>query len=110
MDRRIAGLIDPGAIAKLEEGDIPGAGRRIIKTLAGTPDDLRDQVADRIYGEVVQLLTGPRGQAAIDQANELVRLLMRSDQAEPLARRIGDYTEAAAATAGYQARLPMQER
>ena len=64
MSSRMDAALDPGALGKLMQGDIPQSGKSAIQWLTGKTPEALQASKDERYAEIVQLLTGPRARDA----------------------------------------------
>jgi len=72
LDDTISGMTDDGVVNAVRSGEPVNAGRRLVQSLTNrTPAD-KARIADEIYSELVQALTGPRGPRAQDLLQQMV--------------------------------------
>lgn len=93
---------EPGAAGLLLEGSPVKATRSVVQALLGTGPQARLGKQDRIYGEVVQALTGPRGADAENFARTLQDIYRRRGQGQALGRGLGILGTGAAAGTGFR--------
>lgn len=93
---------EPGAVGLLLEGSPVKATRSVVQALLGTGPQARLAKQDRIYSEVVQALTGPRGADAENFARSLQDVYRRQGQGQQLGRGLSILATGAGAGMGYR--------
>lgn len=97
-DEAVKRTTEPGPVGLFLEGKMPSVAMRVIQMLSGrTPDALNARHAAR-YGEIAELLTGPRGQAALDAAQALNNAATARAASQQTAAQLG--TDAGGAISG----------
>lgn len=68
-----------GAMNALRRGEAPSALKRTVQAVTGRTEDDLARLDDQVYGELAQVLTGPRGPEAL----RYLQMLMQGQQAIP---------------------------
>lgn len=71
MDDVVRAQTDDGAINAFRSGEPVNAGRRLAQNLMGRTPEAKERIADKVYSEVANFLTGPRGNMALQSIQDL---------------------------------------
>lgn len=85
-EKRVDAAIEPGALGKLAQGDVPGAGKKLTQTILGSGNDVQAANKEKVYEEITRALTEHRGADAL----KLIQSLQAADQTFGKATRLGE--------------------
>lgn len=88
MGRRMNEATDASAWMSAVQGNLPGAGKRLIAKASGMTPDVARAGSDRVAEEIARFLTGARGPGAADQFQSLMTALTAQTGNEATAREI----------------------
>lgn len=88
MDDTIKAQTEGSAFQALKSGEPLNAGKRIVQALTGSTPDAKMKVGDKIYSEIVDVLTRTRGPQAQQTLRDLANITKASASNEELAKII----------------------
>lgn len=91
-----------GVIDAVKEGRPMEAPRRLWQQLTGATDQAKRAEDDKLYAEIAQILTGPRGPDAMRALQSLMKIYQTGAGNQALARSVGNGAAAALALPAYQ--------
>jgi len=88
MDDTIKAQTEGSAFQALKAGEPLNAGKRIVQALTGSTPDAKMEVGDKVYSEIVDVLTRTRGPHAQQTLQDLAQITNRSASNQELAKII----------------------